>query len=416
VSEIADAGAARRWIITQIGSRELYACPVSFERRGALRRFYTDAWCGRFRSLVSRLPSPYWGLARRYHPELPPGKVTAFTAGMIRQTALHSLHRNPQTTDVEYANYIDIGKWFAGKVTRHLSRQALDPKRDAVFAFTTGALELIEWARGRGLLCVVDQLDPAKVDTDMIREEASRWEGWEAMPGEPPAAYYDRLGREWDAAQMIVVNSQFSRRALIQQGAAEKKIVVVPLAYEVEHAETPPRPPRRDKPLEVLWLGQIVLRKGIPYLFEAARRLAGENVRFSIAGRVGISEAAIKTAPENLTILGKVTREKALELYRSSDVFVLPTISDGFAITQLEAMSFGLPVITTPNCGDVVTPGEDGQIIPIRDPAALAAAIMRLANDRQLLAAMSANALVKSRQFTLDQYYESIVAAAARFA
>jgi len=50
--------------------------------------------------------------------------------------------------------------------------------------------------------------------------------------------------------------------------------------------------------------------------------------------------------------------------YRSADVFVLPTLSDGFAITQIEAMSHGLPVIATPNCASVVENGVDGLWCP----------------------------------------------------
>jgi glycosyltransferase involved in cell wall biosynthesis len=265
------------------------------------------------------------------------------------------------------------------------------------------------------MLAILDQLDPHRVDEDMTREEALRWEGWEAMPGKRPQSFHDRIFQEWAAADLIVVNSNFSRTALIQQGADAAKIVVVPLAYESEAQGTAARTAVTGKPLEVLWLGQVVLRKGIPYLFEAAKLLKGENVRFHVAGHIGISASAVQQAPDNVSVLGQVTRQRAIELYKSADVFVLPTISDGFAITQIEAMSYGLPVITTPNCGDVVTPGIDGEIIPIRDPAALAGAIMKFANDRTLLAAMSAKALEKSRQFTMNRYAETIERAADDF-
>ena len=102
-----------------------------------------------------------------------------------------------------------------------------------------------------------------------------------------------------------------------------------------------------------------------------------------------------------------------MELYRTADAFVLPTISDGFAITQLEAMSYGLPVITTPNCGDVVTPGEDGYIVPIRDPQKLADAIAAFISDRDLLQRMSEKARAKSRTFTLARYANTIEDAVA---
>jgi glycosyltransferase involved in cell wall biosynthesis len=82
-------------------------------------------------------------------------------------------------------------------------------------------------------------------------------------------------------------------------------------------------------------------------------------------------------------------------------VFVLPTLSDGFAITQLEAMAHGLPVVTTPNCGRVVTDGVDGFIVPARDSRALADALVRLDSDRSLLREMSRNALQTVKRYDL---------------
>ena len=82
-----------------------------------------------------------------------------------------------------------------------------------------------------------------------------------------------------------------------------------------------------------------------------------------------------------MTFLGTVTRQAVGNLYRRSDLFVLATISDGFALTQIEAMSYGLPVIATPNCGPVVTPGVDGLIVPAYDGAALAEAITAKRTD-----------------------------------
>jgi glycosyltransferase involved in cell wall biosynthesis len=402
-----------QWIVSQIGSRELYGCPLSFERRGHLKLFYTDAWVKRFRGVFAKMPAPWFGLARRFHAELPPQKVVGFTTATLLDEFGGKLERGPRTTEKEFLRYLYTGKLFARRVARHLAKQRLDPSRDAVYAFTTGALEILNLARDRGLLAVANQLDPARTDQDMIREEAERWPGWEALPGKVPEAYFERLEAEWRASDLIFVNSEFSRRAIHSQGVPLKKLAVVPLAYEVEAPVSQKVVSPAEQPLQVLWLGQIVLRKGIPYLFEAARKLLGENVRFTVAGRIGISDVALKSAPANVNVVGKVNREEALRLYQTADVFVLPTISDGFAITQLEAMSYGLPVITTPNCGDVVTPGEDGNILPIRDAEALAEAIAGLAGDRSRLQAMAERALVKSRQFTLERYAGTIEAAAA---
>src|SRR5690606_31583694 len=159
-------------------------------------------------------------------------------------------------------------------------------------------------------------------------------------------------------------------------------IAVAPIAY-TQRGDAPQfRDVSGDNhPLHVLWLGQVNLRKGIQYLMQAAQRLSGENIEFRIVGPIGISQDALATAPANMRFEGSVPRLDASNAYRWADVFVLPTLSDGFAITQLEAMSHGLSVIATPNCGDVVGHEEDGLIVPIRDAEALANSILRLHRD-----------------------------------
>jgi glycosyltransferase involved in cell wall biosynthesis len=152
-----------------------------------------------------------------------------------------------------------------------------------------------------------------------------------------------------------------------------------------------------------LFLGQVILRKGIQYLIQAARLLEWENIRFDIVGPIGISEAARASAPKNVFFHGRAVRDEAAKWYGQADVFVLPTLSDGFAITQLEAMANSLPVITTACCGEVVSDGVDGFVIPPRNDTALAVTLQRYLTKPELLGSQRASALDKSRQFTLER-------------
>ncbi|MGO8763579.1 MAG: glycosyltransferase family 4 protein [Limisphaerales bacterium] len=246
----------------------------------------------------------------------------------------------------------------------------------------------------------MDQVDPGRVEENIVVEETERWPGWEGIRGRMSQAYWDRVKAEWSAADLVLVNSNWSRDALLQQGVSFGKIIVVPLAIDVsiDHALEPGNP---EGSLKVLWLGSVILRKGIQYLVEAARRLERQKVEILLAGPLGISEQAVRSFPGNIKVLGRVTRDQLKIYYRQSHLFVLPTLSDGFAVTQLEAMAHGLPVVTTPNCGEVVTDGMDGFIVPARDSQALADALMRLDGDRPLLRAMSANALLTVQRYNL---------------
>ncbi|MCE9589816.1 MAG: glycosyltransferase family 4 protein [Planctomycetes bacterium] len=400
---------APRWIVAQIGSREHYAVPRAFHRRGHLHTLYTDAWIGAGAGLLRRGPKRLRGLAGRHHPEIPSRLVCALTFRAMLTGATFAL-RKPTSTPEQFRAYLRTGERFAADVRRRLEHSTLDPALDAYFGYDTGCLETLQLLRERSVVSVVDQIDPARTEEQLVFEESQRWPGWQAVPGRIPDDYYQRLSAEWDLASLVLVNSDWSRDALVKQGVPMGKIIVVPLAYEPSAAEPPVRK-NSDRPITVLWLGSVILRKGIQYLIEAARRLTDTKVRFVVAGPVQIAQKVVGDAPNNMEFIGRVTRDRIEAVYRAADVFVLPTLSDGFAITQLEAMAQGLPVIATPNCGRVVEDGVDGLIVPAGDAESLARAVAGLDQDRALLSEMSRRAIEKSRQFTLERYADTLESA-----
>jgi glycosyltransferase involved in cell wall biosynthesis len=282
-------------------------------------------------------------------------------------------------------------------------------------------------------------MDPARYEVDLVKEEEKRWPGWAKRSIEVLESYYRRREEEWAVADLVMVNSEWTKTALTRQGVSDDKIVVVPLAYEVGDRgrnlklETGNLKGKNldsefsihdsginsglrsqvsslsaQRPLRVLFLGQVILRKGIQYLIEAAMLLRNEAIHFDIVGSIGISDQAVASAPSNMTFHGPVSRDRTEGFYRSSDLFVLPTLSDGFALTQLEAMAHGLPVIATPNCGEVVTDGVDGLIVPGSDSNALAEAFQLLIQDPEKLRSMSAATKAKLEQFSLSKLAENL--------
>jgi glycosyltransferase involved in cell wall biosynthesis len=391
-----------RWLVMQEGTRQTYAVPLSFQRLGQLRLMYTDVWCWWGREWLKRGPAGARALATRFDPLIPADRVIAFNAHAILDRAINHFRRGYLTPEQHAAKFIDYGTWLAKRVRQHLSGLELDSERDIFFGFDTNCLETLEYLKSRNIFTVVDQIDPGKVEEDMVVEEAARWTGWTKLPGRLPEAYWERLRAEWAIADLILVNSEWSKRAIIAQGVPADRIIVVPVCIDLHHW-SPGLPIQARGPLKVLWLGSINLRKGIQYLVEAARLLQHESIEFLLAGPLNVADKVVKTFPSNIKLLGRITRDLTDQVYKQAHVFVLPTISDGFAITQLEAMAHGLPVVTTPNCGDVITDGVDGFIVPARDGTALAGALSRLNQDRALLEQMSAKVLEKIRHYDLPQ-------------
>jgi glycosyltransferase involved in cell wall biosynthesis len=464
------------WICSQIGAREHYAIPLALHKAGRLATLYTDFWAGRALRRTQEMAGGRWklgalrALAGRYHPELDASRerkvsgqwsVVSGRSALVQSWNLRSLwwegilrrkqksgnqkaeiggqgkEVRGQRSEVRgpYHGFVEVGRRFAERVREDLKRRN-DLGLDTIFfGYDTGSLETMEWCRERGIKCVLNQMDPNRVEVDLVRSEAMQWPGWALEDIKVPEAYFARREREWALADRVVVNSEFSRQALLRQGVPSEKLAVVPLCFEREElgdrrwemgdGKAESRDQKLEvgsqksepltlnsqlstEPLRVLFLGQVILRKGIQYLLAAARKLERENIHFDVVGSVGISREAVATAPDNVTFHGRTGRDQTTDWYRKSHVFVLPTLSDGFAITQLEAMAHGLPVITTPCCGEVVSEGMDGFIVPPRNPDALVMALQRYLSEPGLLQAQRRAALEKSKQFTLGRLAENL--------
>jgi glycosyltransferase involved in cell wall biosynthesis len=390
------------WIVSQVGNREHYAIARGLAQRNLLTTLVTDLWRPSWIP-TDRVNQLKWKPLQRWmgrSSEGLVGKVAHFNVESVLATAWH-YGRRPKEL---YTGHIEYGRWFARKTARLISR---DRAAGVFFGYNTACLEALVVAKRRGLFTIVDQIDPAQEEWQLVEAERRRFPGWEAPPPEEPTSYWRRLRAEWDLADLVVVNSDWSREALLKQGVPPEKLAVVPLAYDPP-SRSLHEPRRPDAPLQVLWLGTVTLRKGIPYLLEAAAKLP--HMQFHVAGPVLISPRVVRDAPSNVRFYGQVPQLLSGDHFRSADVFLLPTISDGFAITQLEAMAWGLPVIATAHCGKVVIDGHNGFVVPVRDADAIVSRLTALDGDRPRLAALSNNASASLAGFRLDVIVDKLLA------
>jgi len=392
------------WVVSQIGARQHYAVPLGLARQGELLQFFSDFWIQNWvASALPILPTQafkrLWG---RHNPEL--GRfVRSFN--LEAATARLLCYGLRKREDV-YLGHLAYGKWYDRKVASCLERMKTPPR--FVFTFNTGALETLDAGKRLGSHTIVDQIDAAQLDSEIVQAERDLFPGWELDPPRIPEAYWTRLKNEWATADTVLVNSEFSRASLIAQGVSPEKLVVVPLAYEKPSACNLPTP-RREGALRVLYLGGLSLRKGIQYLAQAARKLP--DIQFDVAGPSGLCAEALRSFPPNLRLHGYVPRIGIHDLFRRAEVFVLPTLSDGFAITQLEAMAWGLPVIATDHCGRVVSDGHDGFVVPVRNSDAIVDALLRLDRDRELLTSLGRNAFQTVDGYSLDKVTDQLIRA-----
>jgi glycosyltransferase involved in cell wall biosynthesis len=217
---------------------------------------------------------------------------------------------------------------------------------------------------------------------------------------------------EYAQADAITVPSRFAARSFLESGVDPAKLHVIP--YGVDLRRFRPTTPR-DSDFRVLFVGQLGVRKGIGYLLKAFRhaQLPGAKLVF-VGSPTGETNALLGgDALDGVEFTGALSRDEvAVQMSRAS-VMVLPSVEEGLAMVQAQALACGCPVIATVNSGaeDLFDDGKEGFIVPARDPDAIARALTLLYRDRDLLHAMSQAGRQRMEQIGgWDRYGSQIIA------
>src|SRR6185369_8860323 len=301
-----------KWICCQLGAREHYAVPRALQLGGVLGEFITDLWLKRFKG--------------RFHAGLASARVTApnvaaltfeLKAYVSGANGWKLIHRR--------------NEWFQQHAVHKLHKQATNGPR-TVFAYSYAAEEIFKHARERGWRTVLGQIDPGPAEERIVAglQQNTDWEP-------APKAYWDNWRDECSLADQILVNSNWSRDGLMAEGVAPEKISVIPVAYEGGNDTNAfqrhyPRAFSAERPLRVLFLGQVNLRKGVAQLLQAVKLLSDEHVEFWFVGPMQIRvPQELKLHPQ-VRWFGVAPRVSVESYYRDADVFILPTLSDGFGL------------------------------------------------------------------------------------
>ena len=271
-------------------------------------------------------------------------------------------------------------------------------------------VEFFSAARERGSMCLLDQIDAGRSHYDLMRKQSEQWEGWSLEKFVyPPDEYFQRSQREWELADFILVQSSWVRDCLVSQGVSLDKMVCVPPVYETE-SDRPvgPRGRNGSGPLRVLYVGNLSIMKGIQYLVKATRCFSKQLLQVKAVGPVRLSAQALSQLPDNITVTGPVARDQIQVFLDRADVLVLPTISDSFPVTQLEAMACGLPVVISDQAGSIVEHGRTGLIVKTGSVQDLVEALDCLASDRELCANLGRNATEAVKEFNLTNFGRSL--------
>lgn len=327
---------------------------------------------------------------------------------LIRSVAARKL--NPIITD-------RIWEWAELGFDNWTSKQINKNKPDVIHTYEHAALKTLQTAKALGIYTIYEQLSQhhgfftSIVEAQLKQYPLLKSNHSDLLINEKAIARNARRDEELAIADLILCNSSFTKRTLVNAGVPETKIKVIPLAFP----KTLDTVAIKDKnsPIKFLYAGNQSIRKGTHLLFEAWRQCGFETdeAELWLIGSINKELLLNKELPSNVIIKENIPHQQLMELYQQIDVFVLPTLADGFGMVVTEAMSQGVPVIATENsCGpDIIDHKKNGWVIPAGDISALANAMRWAVNNRNSLSEMGMNALQKAKSWQWADYRKGLV-------
>ena len=294
--------------------------------------------------------------------------------------------------------------------------RVLDKRLDAVYGYEDGARLTLEAAGRRSLakvyelpagyyLGAANEMERAAKNSPGIDVRIKREPNWKRV----------RKDAELELADVVVVPCEWARESLRFSRLRKQKVVKVPYGTPADEVDARTSRPAGG-PFTVLFAGQIGVRKGAPILLEAWRRLALKDARLWMAGGMNLDEKYLKDNGD-FNYLGALPRARLLEVMKEVDLFVFPSLAEGFGLVIGEAMAVGVPVLTTTNTGgpELIDDGREGWCVPAHDVDSLTERIQWAYLHRDELYEMGRKARLRAEQWTWADYRRELTNELSRY-
>ena len=216
--------------------------------------------------------------------------------------------------------------------------------------------------------------------------------------------------KEYTEVDYISVPSSFVKKTFLDYGFEEKKLLLNPYGVDIEEFR---QVPKEDSVFRVIFVGGMTLRKGVHYLLQAFTELNLPDAELLLVGAFNDEiKPFFKKYEGKFRWVGHRPQKELYKYYSQGNVFVMPSIEEGMAMVQLQAMACGLPLICTPNTGgeDLIEEGKEGFVVPIRSVEALKEKILFFYKNPDIAYQMGQNAKKKVEEnFTWQKYGERMV-------
>jgi glycosyltransferase involved in cell wall biosynthesis len=348
-------------------------------------------------------------LKRRSVTEFPMSLVQDYPLYEWLRLLVAKFDRDKRPTDLVF-------NWGNEAYDRWVARHALS-KVKAVYGYETACLHTFRTAKQQGIARIYDVPAP---EHDFVENLLSQEHQDYAELNTPYRKYCvarqaertQKRREEWQLADLVIANSEFTKASYAAAGLDVSKVRVVPYGAPPINPNALETQPDLQAPVKFLWAGTFSIRKGAHYLLSAWQQLqADSQAQLQVLGAMGLPPSFIQSLPDNIRISGTVPRHELYQQYHQADVLVFPTLCDGFGMVVTEAFAQGLPVITTDRAGaaDLIQHGVNGLIVPAGDAQALAETLQWCLTHRSELRSMRQAALETAAQWQWSDYRRSLV-------
>jgi glycosyltransferase involved in cell wall biosynthesis len=295
------------------------------------------------------------------------------------------------------------------KVSRELNN--LTPK--VLHAYEDGCMSSFDRAKELGVQCSYElPIAHWKMLRRLLDEEAERYPEWEPTlesTREPEEKLF-RKEEELRLADRITCPSQFVLDSIPLEIRQKTPCLISPFGSPPCKPVDFERSPKNNI-LKLLFVGSMSQRKGLADLFEAMKLLKSEPVSLSVLGQPSMPIDFYRKQFSEFEYYPACTNSKVREIMQQHDALVLPSIVEGRALVQQEALSCGLPIIVTPNTGgeDLVEEGVTGHLVPIRSPEKIADTINAVMANRDNREEIRKLCQKKSKEYTWANYAQNII-------
>lgn len=306
--------------------------------------------------------------------------------------------------------------WLDWRASHYLKHS----QADIFHGWTHEALRSIRVAKSKGMLTILERGNTHPLFSKKILEEEYGIYGvqnnFNVTDKNPFMKKFNHWRYELDEAleeinlsDYIFVNSNFCKDTFIEYGVPEHKLIMIPRGFD-PHQYTPRPRQKTGEKFIVLFVGQLLLRKGIRYILEAWEDFSRDDAELWFVG--GVTDEVDYLVKEKMAVHSNIkcfgSVKNPSQYFQQASVFLFPSLDEGSAKVTYEAMASGLPCILTHNSGSLADE-TNALFVPIRSSADIKDALNTLYHDFELRNILGGLAYKAIKTYTWEHYQRTLI-------